>query len=435
MNPPMSGPESEAAPEALGFELPPPARLSKITVGLVLTAVVGGAFALGYWPRHAAKVAPAEGAAPAAVPRVEVVTATEVASDRALTLTGSVTPLEQATLYPRISGYVRTWTADIGDKVKAGQVLAEIEAPEVDAQLAQGRAELAQARAALAQAIARQTYSTGNAARYKSLGAAEVVAKADVESSAAQADSDTASVAAAQAAIAAQQANLARLAEQQGFTRVVAPFAGTITSRTIDRGALLTAGTSTPMFTLASTDPIRILVQVPQAVAPSVTAGVAAKVSVREYAARTFPGTVTRTAGALDPALRTMTVEVRVPNPDGALLPGMFVQVALSLAVPHRVLEVPATALYNDAQGLRVATVDAGGAVHFAPIVIERDTGATIQVASGLAGTERIIKLALASLGEGDRVEVMAAPARPKPEAAKPAEGAKPGDGAKPAGR
>lgn len=432
----IAGPESESAPEALGFELPPPARLSKVKVGLVLVVVIGCAFAIGYWPHRAAKGEQASAAAaPVALPRVEVVTATEVASDRALVLTGSVVPLEQATLYPRVAGYVKRWSVDIGDKVKAGQLLAEIEAPEVDAQLAQARAELAQARAALAQAVAKQTFSAGNAARYASLGQAEVVARAEVESSAAQAESDTASVTAARAAIAAQQANLARLAELEGFTRVVAPFAGTITSRSIERGALVSAGTSTPLFTLASTDPVRIFVQVPQAVAPSVAAGVAAKVTVREYAARAFAGTVTRTAGALDPSLRTMTVEVRVPNGDGALLPGMFVQVALSLAVPHRVLEVPATALYNDAQGLRVATVDAAGAVRFAPIVIERDTGPTIQIASGLVGSEQIVKLALASLAEGDRVVAFVAPPKPKADGAKPGDGAKPAAGAKPATR
>ena len=126
---------------------------------------------------------------------------------------------------------------------------------------------------------------------------------------------------------------------------------------------------------------------------------------MREFAGRQFPGKVTRSAGALDPELHTMTTEIQVPNADGALLPGMYVQAALTLPVPHRVVEIPATALYSDAQGLRVATVDAQNKIHFVPITIERDTGATLQIATGLTGDERIIKIAVTTLAEGDLVE------------------------------
>ena len=136
-------------------------------------------------------------------------------------------------------------------------------------------------------------------------------------------------------------------------------------------------------------------------------------VNVREYAQRPFQGQVTRSARELDPDLHTMQTEVRVPNPDGALLPGMYVQVQLTLPTPHRVLEIPATALYNDAQGLRVATVDAKQKIHFAKIVIERDTGATLWISGGLTGDERIVKIAVPTLAEGDSVDATAAVAKP----------------------
>ena len=178
-----------------------------------------------------------------------------------------------------------------------------------------------------------------------------------------------------------------RLQELQGFAKVTAPFAGTITARTIDRGTLVGEGGATPMFTLVATDPVRIFVDVPQSVAPSIRVGTDATVTLREYSGKPFVGKVTRSSGALDPELHTMTTEIQVPNPDGALLPGMYVQVAVSLPVPHRVLEIPATALYTDAGGTRVAIVDAQQKLRFVPITIERDTGATLWIATGLRAT------------------------------------------------
>lgn len=395
----------------LGFDLPHPARMSRVRVAIVLAIIVGAAFVLGYLPRRTARArldaAPA--AAAETTPRIEVITATEVKSDHALSLPGTVTALEQTTLYPRVSGYVRRWLVDIGDHVKEGQLLAELDTPETDADLAQARAQLAQAKAALVQAKAHADFSKTNAARYEQLGAQNLVAKAQVEQNQTQAGTDEANVVAAQAQIAAAEANIRRLADLKTFAQLTAPFAGVVTARTVERGALLTAGNTTPLYTIAATDPVRVFVQVPQSVAPSVKADIAVTITAREFAGRTFTGKVARTAGALDPGTRTMNTEVRVPNPDNALLPGMYVQASLSLPVPHRVLEIPSTALYNDAQGVRVAIVD-HGKIHFTPIVIERDTGATIQVASGLRGDEPIVKIAVPTLAEGDAVDVITAP-------------------------
>ncbi|KYF80134.1 MFP family efflux transporter, partial [Sorangium cellulosum] len=336
-----------------------------------------------------------------------VVSPQPVSSDRALVLPGSIQPLEETVVYPRVSGYVRKWSADIGDKVEEGQVLAEIDTPELDQELAQARAQLVQANAGLVQAQANRDLSRSSVQRYQQLVPAGVAPQEELEQRQGQAHVAEASVTVAQAAIAAQQANIQRILDLKKFAKIAAPFAGTVTSRTIDRGALVTAGNGTPLFRIAATDPVRVFVGVPQDVAPSVRIDAPAKVTVREFAGQPFQGTIARTAGALDAATRTMNTEVRVPNPDGRLLAGMYAEVALTLPTPHRVLEIPATALYNDAKGLRVAVVDAGGKIRFAPITVERDTGATIHVSTGLDGSERIVKLASAELTDGMAVEVL----------------------------
>lgn len=395
-------------PEDLGFPLPAAAKGSRAGVFVAAAVVIGGAFAFGYFKRKAHGEVPVP-AAPSSVVKVEVIKAIEISSDHALALPGVVKPLEETQIFARTAGYVRSWKADIGDKVTAGQLLAEIDTPEVEAQLSQARAQLASARAAVTQAKAQRDYSKSNSARTAGLADQQLVAKAQVEQTQAQAQTDEATVNAAESNVAAQEANVRRLVDLQQFQKVVAPFAGTITQRSVERGALVKDGATVPMFTLVATDPVRVFIDVPQSVAPSVKPDTGATVTVREYAGRAFAGKVTRAAGALDPELHTMQTEVQVPNGDGALLPGMYVQVGLSLKVPHKVLELPATALYNDAQGLRVATVDAAGKAHFVPITIERDTGNTVQIASGLTGDERVIKIAVPSLAEGDSVDATAA--------------------------
>ncbi|XXX79438.1 efflux RND transporter periplasmic adaptor subunit [Sorangium sp. So ce134] len=415
----MSSPERPAqtpppAPPAddLGFDLPPPAAMTRtrgLAIGVGLAVALGAAFAAAYLPRRSARASLEEGvrAAEGAAPRVVVVAPQPVSSDRALVLPGSVQPLEETVVYPRVSGYVRKWSVDIGDKVEEGQVLAEVDTPELDQELAQARAQLVQANAGLVQAQANRDVSRSSVKRYEQLVPAGVAPQEELEQRQGQAHVAEASVTVAQAAITAQQANIQRILDLKKFAKIAAPFAGTVTARTIDRGALVTAGNGTPLFRIAATDPVRVFVGVPQDVAPSVRVDAPAKVTVREFAGQPFQGTIARTAGALDAATRTMTTEVRVPNPDGRLLAGMYAEVSLTLPTPHRVLEIPATALYNDAKGLRVAVVDPGDKIRFAPITVERDTGATIHVSTGLDGSERIVKLASAELTDGMAVEVL----------------------------
>ena len=208
-----------------------------------------------------------------------------------------------------------------------------------------------------------------------------------------------------------------RLTDLQQFSKVTAPFAGTITSRSIDRGSLVTAGNATPLFRVAATDTVRVFVQVPQDVAPNVSVGGPAKVTIREFAGRVFEGRVARTAGALDPVTRTLNTEIRVPNPEGTLLAGMYAEVSLNLSAPRQVFEIPATALLSDAQGLRVALVTPQNTLHLQPITIERDLGASLQIGSGLSGNDRLVQIAGADLSEGQKVEPLAVKAPPAPSA------------------
>lgn len=414
MTPPPHGdaPPRVGGGHELGFDLPPPATVSKgraAWIGLVAVLVLGGAFALAYLPKRQERAALAEAAQAAdrAELRVEVVTPKLGSSDRALSLPGSVQPLEETVLYARASGYVRRWYVDIGDKVKDGALLADIETPELDQELDQARAQLTQAQATLIQSKANRELSKANLQRYKQLIPAGVVSQADLDQRQAQAQVDEATVNVSQAAIAAQEANIRRLTQLRSFSHVTAPFAGTITQRWVENGALVTAGNGQPLYKVAAMDPARVFIQVPQDVAPSIRPDVAARVVVREYPGRLFEGKIARAAGELDATTRTMNTEVRVPNEDGALIAGMYAEVALTLPAPHRVFELPATALMVDAKGQRVAVVDADSKIHLVPVVLERDTGPTVEIASGLAGTERVAKLGSAAFTEGRPVEVI----------------------------
>jgi len=410
----QEGHEPSAAPKAddLGFDLPPPATFSRTQVIATCAAIVvtlGGVFGFVYLPQKSARAALEANvtATETTALRVEVFTPKVTSSDRSMVLPGNIRPLEETVVYPRVSGYVRKWNVDIGDKVEEGQVLAEVDTPELDQDLTKAAAELAQAKAGLIRAEASRDLSKTSLDRYEKLVPAGVASQQDFEARQGQARVDAASVTVAQAMVTSAAANIQRLRESKAFAKIVAPFAGTVVARSIERGALVSSGNGTPLFRIAATDPARVFVGIPQDVAPSVTSGVKATVSVREFPRQTFEGTVARTSGALDTTTRTMNTEVRVPNHDNKLLSGMYAEVSLTLPLPHRVLEVPATSLYNDAKGLRVAIVDAENKIHFVPITIERDTGATILISTGLEGTERVVKLANVQLVEGTKVDIL----------------------------
>ena len=399
------------AAEDLGFDLPEPANVSRgrlLTLGAVGALILGAAFLFGYLPRHRAKAELAEGARLEAesAPRVEVISPKVVNSDRAIVLSGSVRALEETTLYPRANGYIAKWLVDIGDKVKEGQVMAEIETPELDQELDQARAQLAQASAGVTQADANREFSEANLERFKQLVPAGVASQQDLDKTQAQSVVDSASVKVAKSGVAVQQANIRRLLQLKSFARVIAPFAGTVTARNVERGSLVSSGNATPLFKVAILDPVRVFIQVPQDAAAGVKNDLDAKVSVREYPGRAFQGKVARSSGALDQNTRTMLVEVRVPNPKNELLVGMYSEVSLTLPSSHRVYEVPATALMNDAKGLRLALVEPDNTLRLVPVTVERDTGATVLIASGIDADSRVVKLSSADMADGKRVEV-----------------------------
>jgi RND family efflux transporter MFP subunit len=400
----------------LGFELPPPAKLTPtraVLVTSVVVVVLAGAFLAAYLPRRKAQAELTERAteSESAVMRVKAQKPKVMSSDRALVLPGTISPLASIVVYSRANGYVKKWAVDIGDRVAEGQVLAELETPELDQQISQARAQIAQAEASVLQAVANAEFSKANLDRYNLLSSQGLAAQQDVDKQRAQAKVDEASVVVAKANVQAMQSNLGNLEQLKGFARVTAPFAGTITTRSVDVGALVTAGSSpgsgTALFTLVSADPVRVFIQVPQDVAPSVRAGANADVTVREYPGKLFHGTITRAAGALDTASRTMNTEVRVPNPDNALLTGMYAEVALTLPNPHKVYELPATALFNDAHGLRLATVGADHRVKMVKVVMERDVGSTVLISSGIEDDSMIIDIARADISDGTEVEIV----------------------------
>lgn len=399
-----------APADDLGFDLPQAAKVSKTRVTfafLGIAVVLGAAFLASWIPKHRAKTElnATTQAAETAKLKVSVVTPKAKSSDRSLALPASVQPLEETIVYPRANGYIRKWNVDIGDKVKEGDILAEIDTPELDQQVDQARAQLLQAEANLVQAKANRDFSNTNLQRYKELAPKGVASQQELDKQQAQSLVDEANVKVAQANIEAQQANIRRLAQLKSFSHVVTPFAGTVNARMIERGALVSP--TSALFKVSATDPVRVFVQIPQDIAPSVKENVPASITVREYGNRKFDGKVSRAAGALDPASRTMTTEIRVPNPNGELIAGMYAQAALTLPSPHRVWEIPPTAVLNDAQGLRVAVVGEGDKIHFVPIVVERDTGTTVEISSGLTGSERIVKLASAETYEGRPVEIV----------------------------
>ncbi len=403
-----------APPERRGgldFDLPPPARPSPArlaALGLGLAAALGAAFVFGWLPRHRAQtelVAEASKASAGAdALRVQTVAPKLKTSDRALALPGSVQALEETVVYPRVNGYVRAWKADIGDAVAEGALLAEIDTPEVDQQLAQARAQLAQTEASLVQAHANLAYARTTLARSRELTTAGLASQQELDKSQAEALVAEANVTVAEANVRAQKANVARFVQTQGFSRIVAPFAGTLNARNVERGSLVSP--TTPLFTISQTETVRVFVQVPQSLAPSVAVGQAARVTVREFPGRVFEGTIARSSGSLDPQSRTMNTEVRVPNPKRELLAGMYGQVALTLPSPHPAWELPATAVMTDAKGVRVAVVGPDDKLRLVPVLIERDNGATFDVNTGVTEADRVVRLAGPELVEGRRVEV-----------------------------
>jgi len=313
-----------------------------------------------------------------AVPTVSVALPKRGDGIREAVLPGRIQAFTDAPIYARTSGYLKRWHADIGARVKAGQLLAEIDAPEVDQQLRQARADLAtaEANAALAETTAN---------RWKALLVTESVTPQETDQMIGDRNAKVAMVESA-------RANVRRLEDTRSFQRIIAPFDGVITARNVDVGALIEVGSGAgkELFHLAATQTLRVYVNVPQSYSRSAVPGVEAYITLAERPESRFKGTLVRTADAIDPVSRTLLAEVDVDNASGALMPGAYAQVHLQLRSTAGSLVVPATALLFRAEGPRVAVVR-GGKAELVPIIIGRDLGTSLEIASGLAGREQVV--------------------------------------------
>jgi RND family efflux transporter MFP subunit len=400
---------------ATSESLKPPRSWSKrrlwIAAGVLLVLAVG--FLAGYLPRRGARarLAAATPGAPVA-PRVSVVKAVAVDAGRLLTLPAGLAPNQKTLVYARANGYVRRWLVDIGDHVKKGQLLVQLDTPELNKQLAQARASLSQTAAALAQAQANRTYAYTTARRQAELFAKSLIAAQENDQAQTQAAVWDANVNAAKASVAAQRASVGQLEQLVSFGKVQAPYEGTITRRLVDVGTLVNAGagtTAAALFEVSSTDPMQAYVDVPQVFAPSIRVGADAKVAVKNFPGRFFTGRISRTAGALDAASRTLRTEVDLPNPKNELLAGMFVEVSLDVAVSHQVIRVPSSAIISDARGIHVAVVDGSGKVHLAAVTPGLDNGSTVDLVAGLSGGEQVIAAPPSDVAEGMQVQAVSA--------------------------
>ncbi|MCE2946698.1 MAG: efflux RND transporter periplasmic adaptor subunit [bacterium] len=314
-----------------------------------------------------------------------------------VTLPGTLQGYTQSPIGARASGYVKRWHRDIGSRVKAGEVLAEIDTPEIDQQLVQALAAREQTASSLALA-------TSSLERWEALRRKDAVSQQEL-------DERRSNEQQARANLAAADANIVRLRQLESFKRVVAPFSGVITRRNVDVGDLIDAGggAARALFVLTQTETLRAFVSVPQSYAHLVRAGQEVKVSQVELQGQVFTGKVVRTASAIDPATRTMQVEVNLPNPDGALMPGAFIQVALPLKA-SQATTVESNTLMFRAEGIRVAVVGADGIVKLRPVRLGRNFGQTVEILDGVAPADRVVMNPSDSLGEGDRVTVVTAP-------------------------
>jgi RND family efflux transporter MFP subunit len=314
-----------------------------------------------------------------------------------LTLPGTLLGVIESTVYSRSNGYVVRWLKDIGSPVKKGELLAEISAPEIDQ-------ELSQAVAARGQAAASAELAKSTADRWESLRQKDAVTQQDL-------DERQSAYHQAQANLAAADANVGRLRQLSGFNRVVAPFDGVLTRRNIDVGDLVNAGNGgvgQALFSVSQIDPLRLYVFVPQMYAHQIRIGDSVTVTLAERVGAQYRGTIARTARAIDTATRTMQVEIRIPNPDGALIAGSYVQVTLPINVDAEALVVPTNVLLFRPDGTRVALVDAGGRVHLSAVKLGTDFGDRVEVLSGLTASDRVVLNPADSLADGDIVTLAA---------------------------
>jgi len=405
-------PEYQEQPDKRG------SRLFTILFFVVAALLLLGAMTM--FQRRAQYQALAEETETLAIPTVAVIHATTESSDEDLVLPGTMQAYVESPIYARTNGYLKMWYHDIGSRVRQGDLLVDIDTPEVDQQLSQARADLNTAEA-------NANLSKITAARYQELIKTDGVSKQEVDNAVGDLEAKIAIVKSA-------EANVRRLEDLESFKHVYAPFTGVITRRNVDIGTLINAGNggaAQQLFFLSQTDPIRVYLSVPETYAPSIHAGLGAFLELTQYPGRKFEGSVVRTAEAIDTGTRTLLTEVDVPNHKSELLPGGYAQVHLRVKVTGARLQVPVNALLFRSEGLRAAVVDSNHKVHLRALTIGRDYGTTLEVLQGLNASDSIILNPADSLEEGQEVQVKEtaknnnAPATPSPSPSNGAPGAK----------
>jgi RND family efflux transporter MFP subunit len=383
-------------------EAPSP-TLSKRRLGLAaLAAVVAAAVVVvsGIRTRESANARLSEWTEQRAMPVVAVAPPDSKVKRATLELPGRLEAHAQAQLYARVTGYIKDWKADIGSQVVAGEVIAEIDAPDLDQQIMQAQADLSSA-------LANAALSAANLGRGQSLISSGAVSKLDLEQRTADA-SNKAGI------VKSMQANLERLRALEKYKRIVAPFDGIVTSRATDVGALINAGSGggPALFVVSDTRRLRAYVNVPQNYAPGIKVGTKARIMVPEYPGRSFPAVVEASAQSVEAASGTTRMQLVVDNAAGELMTGAFANVSLDLASPEIGLNVPASALIFDQDGLKVATVDGANRVVLKTVTIARDMGRTVEIGSGLAAEDRVIESPQDGIATGDEVRIAGAPKR-----------------------
>ncbi len=370
---------------------PPPVSLSRVLKVLIVLVVIG--LCIGFIPRWIHRHRLNTGTVADGIIDVSVISPVPMKADLGTPLPADVQAFIQASIHARASGYLKNWYADIGQQVTNGQVIAEIDTPELDEQIAEARAQVDQAKAQV------------DLAQVTSDRWSELLKTASVsEQETAEKTSD---LALKKAMLESAQANLHRLEDLKQYDQVTAPFAGTITRRNTDIGQLIAADSGPELFRLAQTDPLRVYVQVPQPLVHAIRPGQTAKLIFQELQQRTFTATVTRTAGAVDPSSRTLQVELQVPNPNGDILSGSYAQVSFTEATDPNILTISDNALIFRAQGMQLALLDKDNKVHLQSIVLGRDSGSTVEVLQGLDANDRVIINPPDSIADGMTVRVV----------------------------
>jgi RND family efflux transporter MFP subunit len=393
-------------PELIKHQPPPKVSRVSVLTPVVLVFVVTVVLAIvGVIRRQHASTVLAKYTDTVASPTVSVEQPVLQQSAQEIVLPGNMQAFTLAPIYARTTGYVKAWYHDIGSHVSKGELLAVIETPELDQQLAQAKADLATAQSN--QALAKTT-----ADRYADLIGNNAVSQQDTDNAASQLKATTTQVNSA-------TANVRRLEELQSFERVVAPFDGVVTARNLDIGQLISATGSTTtagagttvgnkeIFDVSAINTLRVFVNVPQIYAPDAKNGVIATLTLPQYPGRKFEGRLVRTSNAVDPATRTLLAEVDVKNPSGELLPGSYTEVHLHTSSSAPALIVPVSALILEPDGLRVGTVDANGIAHLTRVTPGRDFGTTVEILNGLQPGQGVIANPPDSLTDGEKVRVM----------------------------